>query len=72
MTQAWTPEQTKTEVGEDGDILTVLRRVWTAYVDRSCSLYEKALENAEKGEDIRSTADYYKVQAENIQGVLNQ
>lgn len=70
--KVWAPVRTTTDVGEDGDILLVLRRVYQKYADRACKLYLKAVEDAEKGEDIRATADYYKEQAENIQALLNQ
>jgi hypothetical protein len=32
MTQAWTPEQAKADVGEDGDILAPLKRVFDKYI----------------------------------------
>ena len=34
MTQSWAPEQAKTDVGEDGDILSPLKRVREKYLDR--------------------------------------
>lgn len=32
MTQAWAPEQAKIDVGDAGDILSVLRRVYDKYL----------------------------------------
>ena len=72
MTTAWAPERQAALVDDEGDILTVLRRVYAQYRSKADELYDKALENTDKRAAILRAVDYYRTQADNIQKLLDQ
>jgi predicted secreted Zn-dependent protease len=72
MTTAWVPQREAVRVFDEGDILTPLRGMYDRYVQKSMELYDKAVENYDKREDIIRAANFYRETAEAIQGLLDQ
>jgi hypothetical protein len=71
MTQAWAPEQAKTDVGEDGDILTPLKRIRDKYCDRVEQIAVNAAGREFTEKENRSIA-YYSNAAFSVRILLEQ